>query len=268
MLIARVITALVLLPLMLAALFVFSPLGWALFSGVVMGLALWEYARMAQMSRQALIAYMLLSIAIGALAWGAQVHLPRALHALVLACWLFGAPLWLAKRWKIPSGWLAWLLGWGLMFPAWFAMLDWRAPTNQSAAFQLLAIMAMVWIADVAAYFSGKTFGRHKLAPAISPGKSWEGVFGALLAVALYALVLRSIGWIALPLSSWQLLLLALPLTMVSVEGDLLESWFKRCAAMKDSSRLLPGHGGVYDRIDSLIAVLAVSNALRVLSGW
>lgn len=267
MLKTRILTALVLLPLMLAAIFVFSPLAWGVFAGLVAGLALWEFSRMAGMSRLGLAAYLALSALLSVAAWQLRLQLPAWAHGLVLAFWLLLAPLWLSKRWATPKGLPAWLLGWVLMFPLWFAMLDFRPHAGVGAGLQLLAIMGLVWIADVAAYFSGKAFGKHKLAPSISPGKSWEGVLGALVVVALYALALPHIGWISWPLTGWQLLLLALPLTMVSVMGDLLESWFKRCASIKDSSGLLPGHGGVYDRVDSLIAVLAVSNALRVFCG-
>lgn len=267
MLKTRILTALVLLPLMLAAIFAFPPLAWAVFSGLVAGLALWEFGRMARMSRQAMAAYLAISALLAVTAWTSDFHLPVLGHGLVLFFWLLLTPLWLSKRWAVPKGLPAWALGWVLMFPLWFAMLDFRPHGDAHSGLQLLAIMGLVWIADVAAYFSGKAFGKHKLAPSISPGKSWEGVFGALVVVALYALTLPRIGWISWPMAGWQLLLLALPLTMVSVMGDLLESWFKRCASMKDSSGLLPGHGGVYDRVDSLIAVLAVSNALRVFCG-
>jgi phosphatidate cytidylyltransferase len=268
MLIPRILTALVLLPLMLSAIFTFPPLLWAGFSALITGLALWEYARMAKMKPAVMAGYLLLSALFALFSWSRAFHLPLWGHGLVLLFWLGVTPVWLVRRLPVPQGWRAWLLGWMLMFPAWFALLDWRPLAERQAGLQLLAVMALVWIADVAAYFAGKAFGRRKLAPAISPGKSWEGVFGALLVVALYALLLPQTGWLSLPLSGWQCLLLALPLTVVSVMGDLLESWFKRSAAIKDSSRLLPGHGGVYDRIDSLIAVLAVANALRVLSGW
>ncbi|TDR73840.1 phosphatidate cytidylyltransferase [Paludibacterium purpuratum] len=268
MLRTRILTALVLLPLMLAALFLFPTPAWAVFSALVCGLALWEFARMVGFSPLRNALYLLVSALMAAGLWwrGGVTFLP--LHALALAFWLLMVPLWLKRRWRAPSGVAAAILGWLLMFPAWFAMLDWRKVADAAHARQLLAIMALVWVADVAAYFAGKAFGKRKLAPAISPGKSWEGVLGALIAVALYALWVSHMGWMMLPLAAWQWLLLALPLTMVSVGGDLLESWFKRCAGMKDSSALLPGHGGVYDRIDSLIAVLAVSNALRALAGW
>ncbi len=124
----------------------------------------------------------------------------------------------------------------------------------------------MVWVADIAAYFAGKRFGRHKLAPAISPGKTWEGVVGALAGVAVYGCLL---AWIAdkqaTPISNLfagsAVLVIAalLVLAALSVVGDLFESWMKRGAGLKDSSALLPGHGGILDRIDSLTSTLPLA---------
>ncbi|MEO9383377.1 phosphatidate cytidylyltransferase [Chromobacterium phragmitis] len=267
MLITRILTALVLLPLMLAALFLFPAAAWAGFSWLIVILALWEYTRMVRMPLPQQACYLALSSLLAAAAWFGHWRMQGFEHAAVLALWLLLVPAWLAKRWAIPSGASAWLLGWALMLPAWFAFLEWRPNASAHDALALLAVMGLVWVADIAAYFSGKAFGRRKLAPAISPGKSWEGVYGAVVCVALYVALVDHFGWLDIKLPLWGLLLLALPLTAVSVCGDLLESWFKRSAGVKDSSRLLPGHGGVYDRIDSLIAVLAVSNALRALGG-
>ena len=128
--------------------------------------------------------------------------------------------------------------------------------------------MAIVWIADSAAYFTGRAFGRHKLAPRVSPGKTWEGVYGALVAVAIYALALvplaeaagRSGG-----LNSWAIVVwvvCALALVALSIEGDLFESLLKRNADVKDSGHLLPGHGGVLDRIDALLAAMPAAALL------
>ena len=138
---------------------------------------------------------------------------------------------------------------------------------DTAAAPKLLALMALVWLADVAAYFVGRACGKRKLAPAVSPGKSWEGALGGAAAVLAYACWLRANGWLFENLSWPATVLAALVLTAVSIEGDLLESWFKRSAGIKDSSSLLPGHGGVYDRTDSLIAVLAVYAAVQNLFG-
>ena len=135
---------------------------------------------------------------------------------------------------------MAWLLGWLLMLPAWFAFLEWRPQPGAADAFALLAVMGLVWVADIAAYFSGKAFGRRKLAPSISPGKSWEGVYGGVICVALYVALVDHLGWIDISLPTWALLLLALPLTAVSVMGDLLESWFKRAAGIRTAAACCP----------------------------
>ena len=266
MLKTRILTALVLLPLMLAALFYFPPDAWAGFSWLIVVLALWEFSRMAAFGELAKWSYLGGSTLLAGVLWSAHYSMPLAGHALALAFWLLAAPCWLVKRWAIPRGGFAALLGWVLMFPAWFAFLELRPHAGNAAGLNLLAIMGLVWVADITAYFSGKAFGRRKLAPSISPGKSWEGVYGALVGVMLYAVLVNQLGWLSVSLPWWGVLLVALPLTAVSIAGDLLESWFKRSAGIKDSSQLLPGHGGVYDRIDSLIAVLAVTNALRVLA--
>jgi phosphatidate cytidylyltransferase len=123
-------------------------------------------------------------------------------------------------------------------------------------------LMAIVWVADTAAYFAGRRFGKRKLAPAISPGKTWEGVYGALIAVAVYALALlpfaAEAGYSApiLPTSVIAWVALVLALAGLSIVGDLFESQLKRNRGVKDSGRLLPGHGGVLDRIDALLAAL------------
>jgi len=129
----------------------------------------------------------------------------------------------------------------------------------------VLAAMATVWIADTAAYFSGRAFGRRKLAPQISPGKTWEGVYGALVAVAVYALCLvpfaREAGFGAVvgapAIAAW--VGFALLLAGLSVFGDLFESLLKRHAGVKDSGNLLPGHGGVLDRVDALMAAMPLA---------
>jgi phosphatidate cytidylyltransferase len=120
-------------------------------------------------------------------------------------------------------------------------------------------------LSDSAAYFVGRSFGRHKLAPSISPGKTWEGVAGALFAVGLYGLFLQLFWpWQKIPLTIWiqahPILFYSLLLTIVAfgIEGDLFESWLKRCVGVKDSGFILPGHGGILDRIDALIATLPI----------
>ena len=150
------------------------------------------------------------------------------------------------------------IVGWLVLIATWVAVvaLQTRSPGV------LLAMMAIVWIADTAAYFTGRRFGRRKLAPSISPGKTWEGVYGALAAVAIYALLLVPLAAAAgftRPLDAiaaaiW--VALALLLTGLSIIGDLFESQLKRQRGVKDSGAILPGHGGVLDRIDALTAAM------------
>lgn len=125
--------------------------------------------------------------------------------------------------------------------------------------FEIFTMLAIAWVADTAAYFVGKLLGKHKIAPAISPGKSWEGAIGAFIACGIYVITLQYYSIITYVLSPLFGVMFAIFITAVSIEGDFLESWCKRVAEVKDSGKILPGHGGVWDRIDSLVAVLAVS---------
>ena len=155
-------------------------------------------------------------------------------------------------RWTLPKSIIGLLVGALLILPTWLALVQLR----QAGALALLAIMVVVWLADIAAYFSGRTFGKHKLALSISPGKTWEGAIGGGLAVLAYGFALSP----KLPqaLSENYILLFAvlLVLVVISIIGDLFESLLKRQAGLKDSSNVLPGHGGVLDRIDSLTSTL------------
>jgi phosphatidate cytidylyltransferase len=134
-----------------------------------------------------------------------------------------------------------------VLLPTWLAL----GYLREISPNLLLAILMVVWVADSAAYFAGRQFGKRKLAPAISPGKSWEGVWGALAGVTLFgamAAVLAS--------ASWWLIVAFWVMTVLSIVGDLFESWMKRVAGIKDSGAILPGHGGVLDRIDGLTSTL------------
>jgi phosphatidate cytidylyltransferase len=163
--------------------------------------------------------------------------------------WLMFAPVWLMTRKKINQQLVMSVLGLLLLMATWISLTG----LHSISPWLLLSILATVWIADSAAYFSGKRYGRHKLAPEISPGKTWEGVAGAIVAVSLYAYLLCSY----LHFSLW-LIMGFLLIVLLSIMGDLFESLLKRQAGVKDSSQLLPGHGGVLDRIDGLIPSLPI----------
>ena len=173
-----------------------------------------------------------------------------ALHAPAALFWLLLVPFWLRCKWRL-TGVPGVMVGFLVLLPAWAALVQLRT----LGPWPLLAILALVWVADSAAYFFGSHFGRHKLAVTISPGKTWEGALGAAATVLVYGLVMRQVfGLHHSPLWLW---LLGLPvMTALSIVGDLFESLLKRQVGLKDSSNILPGHGGVLDRIDSQTSTL------------
>ncbi|MGK0673251.1 MAG: phosphatidate cytidylyltransferase [Halothiobacillaceae bacterium] len=249
----RILTALALAALLIPALFFLPRAGFAVLVGVVVFATAFEWAALVRLAGGSRLVFALLLTLAGTL----LLMLDGALG------WVFGAAvlLWLALAVRLALGERAPTFVHGrtyklilaplVLWPAWLAMDALR--NLPDGPLWVLATFMVVWVADSAAYFSGRCFGRHKLAPAISPGKTVEGVVGALVAVLL-------VGWVAhtvdpyanLPLLSWLLLLFAV--TLISVIGDLHESQLKREAGVKDSGSLLPGHGGMFDRVDSLLA--------------
>lgn len=276
MLKTRVITALVLVVVLLLALFWLPQRAWAAFAGVLVVPAAWEWGKLIKLSRVACGLYVLVIAAVCALLFGlaqgdtpgGPVVLQSAVYLGASLFWLIVVPLWLWRSWLPRARWLAALTGLLVLVPAWLALVELR----NLGPLLLLLLMSVAWISDIAAYFAGRRFGRHKLAPSISPGKTWEGVLGAVLAVSLYA-ALWSLVWQAhfphvlesMRFGTFGMLLFLWLLTAVGIYGDLFESALKRQAGVKDSGALLPGHGGVLDRIDALTAVLPVA-ALVYLS--
>jgi phosphatidate cytidylyltransferase len=272
MLLQRIITAVLLLPVALGGFFLLDGWGFALFIGVVISLAGWEWARMAGYASQPLrvgyAALLALLMAVLYLA-PARLGLPEVggvavsaavLLSLALAWWLLATGLVLSyPRSAVESGPLRLLIGLLILLPAWQGLVllkQWPF-----ANWLIVAVMVLVWAADVGAYFSGKAFGKRKLAPQVSPGKSWEGFVGGM---ALSLLLMLALGlyrdWPTGQLI-WALAGAVL-VVAASVIGDLTESMFKRQSGIKDSSNLLPGHGGVFDRIDSLTAAIPVFSLL------
>jgi phosphatidate cytidylyltransferase len=270
MLRTRVITAVVAVLVLLGMLFLASAAVWATFALALSLIACWEWSRLCGFRSGAAGVYLVLSGAAG----GALLTLylragdvlfrnvAEAGFAAATCFWIFAVPAWLALRLR-PAPWAAGLAGWLVLWPAWAALVELR----QAGPWILLAVAALVWVADIAAYFAGHRFGRVKLAPEISPGKTREGVFGALLGVLAYGVVLDVIAHLqpgpitAIFAGHGGVLALAamVALALVSVLGDLFESWMKRGAGLKDSSALLPGHGGLLDRIDALTSALPVA---------
>jgi phosphatidate cytidylyltransferase len=280
MLKTRIVTAAVLIPLTLVALFWLGARAWGAVTLAVVVVAASEWANLAGYRRPAWLLFVVGTLAIAggllfapASGFGSEGGWPEAVPLFVCGTatlfWLLVAPAWLAAGWRVESKLALALTGWLVLIAAWVALVQIQARSPGL----LLALMAVVWIADTAAYFTGRAFGRHPLAPSISPGKTWEGVYGALAATAVYALALLALAPEAdsrasspLAVALWVALLLAL--TAVSIVGDLFESLLKRQRGVKDSGRVLPGHGGVLDRIDALVAAmpaaaLVVQYALR-----
>lgn len=268
MLKTRVITAVLLLAALLPSLFFLPQRHWALLMAAVSGLAAWEWGGLARWGAAKRIAY---GAAVGFLAIGLTLAYPAVvegrtpglalpLYLVALPFWLAVVPLWLRYKWSGAMGGA--LVGLVVILPAWLAIVQLRS----LGAGVLLAILAVVWLADIAAYFSGRAFGRHKLAPTVSPGKTWEGAIGAGIAVLVYGFVLRHAVF-AGDGSIFVWILGLVLVTAVSILGDLFESLLKRQAGLKDSSGILPGHGGVLDRIDSLTSTLPTVACLWLLSG-
>lgn len=278
MLLPRVITALVLLGLLLPSLVASSPVPFAALTLILIGAAGWEWARLNGLGPLPSVAGGVLVAAACDLAWwaGWASAMPAAAWWLVTACWVLGGGLALRVG---PQGWprvsqpARVVIGSVVLCAAWLAL----TAARQRGLNFILSAFCVVWMADVAAYAGGRSFGRRKLALAISPGKSWEGVWSGMVGVfvlagvwlmfqqsvfgdqgSLFSILRTSLGWVGLGLG-------LVFLCALSVTGDLVESLAKRAAGFKDSSGLLPGHGGVLDRVDALLPVLPAAMALTSL---
>lgn len=254
----RLLTSFALLAAFLLALFLLPDTLWALLMLVIVSIGIWEWASLGQFSATGRNIYTGLTALAGCFLVFADVVDLAYLRPLVLfwgilvatVFWLVVSPIWLITRYRVKRRFTMALAGWLVMGPLWLALVSLRNIDPRL----LLGLIAVIWIADTAAYFTGKRFGKHKLAPMISPGKTWEGVIGAWVAVSLYALVLCLI----FGLDYW-LIAAVWGITVMSIIGDLLESLMKRQAKVKDSSTLLPGHGGMLDRIDGLTSSLPLA---------
>lgn len=270
----RIITALVLLAVLLPALFASVRWPFTLVTLLMIGAAGWEWSRLNGLSGHLPLAGgLLLAVVCACMALAGWVDRPpRLLWALASLGWLVGGFMALRAG---PAAWprlpapLRLGLGLVLLAAGWLALVHARAIGINF----ILSVLCLVWMADVAAYFGGRAFGRRKLAPSISPGKSWEGVWSGLFGVALLALAWASVEagggadssslyhTLFMRLGHAAGLLVLLGLVAMSVVGDLVESLVKRAVGAKDSSGLLPGHGGVLDRIDALLPVFPLAVA-------
>lgn len=259
----RIITALTLLPLVLGVVFLLPTAGFALAMAVVVALGAWEWTRLIglreQRERAGHVAALLVLLAATAVCLGSTAATGLVLAVGVLG-WL-GLMAWLVayqrgRATDTPiTGARGALLGLLLFLPAWFGLV--LIHGQPGGPWLVLMLLVLTWAADVGAYFAGRTLGKRRLAPRISPGKTVEGAVGGLLLTLIAAWLLALILPATVP-GGLSLAVLAIATFVASVAGDLLESMVKRRCGVKDSGTLLPGHGGVLDRIDSLTATAPV----------
>jgi phosphatidate cytidylyltransferase len=269
MLIQRVLTTVALALLLAGLLYSSQPWVWPLFVLVTGVLASEEWAALQWRAWTLKVGYASFSGLIAALI----ISFPEAHSAALIPLfmisalfWLILVPVWLARQWTFQSHGLHALTGWLVIVPTMLAVHELKM---QGVAILVLS-MAVIWISDVSAYFVGRAFGKTLLAPSISPGKTWEGVLGALLGVVCFGFVLQGLSMFDAQLANlistagWYWFPALMLLAILGIEGDLFESWLKRCAGVKDSGWILPGHGGVLDRIDALTAALPIAAGLLV----
>lgn len=272
MLMQRVLTAIVLLLVLLGALLASTPWPLIILLLAMAGCAMWEWLRLslspgwkASAPWVAIFATLVMAWLVwtwmptpSAVASGSRLIHPWVMPVVMLMWLLLALPQVLigdtAQR-RLPA--LMSVFGVLAVVAAWAALVLLYV---EFGAWCLVSMMALIWFADIAAYFTGKALGKRKLAPKVSPGKTWEGAIGGVVAAAIWTLVTVKIpgSFGAVLAEQWSMPLvfgLALLLAAISIVGDLFESLLKRRAGVKDSSNLLPGHGGVYDRIDALLPV-------------
>lgn len=272
----RVITALVLAPLMIGGIFFLPLYEFGLFVGAIAAVAAWEWAGLAGFSKQPSRIFYALAMAV-AVYISMQVRLEPGFEVYSLyagfAWWLFSFGLVIsypksAEIWaNLPT---RSIIGFIVLIPMWVGFMYLKSQDHSN--WLIVYLMLVIWGADTGAYVAGKTWGKAKLAPKVSPGKSWAGFWGglatAMLVAAVFAYVWHTNIQALSGMAVLKLLVVAAITMLASVLGDLVESMFKRQRGIKDSSNLLPGHGGVLDRIDSMAAAVPVFALLLIVLDW
>ncbi|MEO7557894.1 MAG: phosphatidate cytidylyltransferase [Gammaproteobacteria bacterium] len=238
--------------------------GFAL--GLLVAIGAWEWAGLIGLALP--LQRFFYSLLVLFCVWAVAAYLP-VMAVLAAAClWWLVSLVWVMR---FPAGRSLWansligsLAGLFVLVPPWIALMALHEGDSRGPYF-VLFLLVMIWLADTAAYFAGRRWGSRRLAPQVSPGKTWEGLWGATLAVMFYALVSGMLVFTGAGVLTF--MLLCLVTLWFSILGDLVESMFKRQAGVKDSGRLLPGHGGLLDRIDSLTAAAPVFVLSLLLSG-
>jgi len=255
MLISRIFSALAMLAVLLSSMFLFSGRYFSFVIYITSLLALYEWTRLLYFKSYEKKIFLLVSLA---LIYLIDSHLNSEGSRLILwiasIFWLCAAPLFLIFKITLKNFFFSAFIGWILVMPL-IISLNYLIQLNP---WTVLIVLTTIWLADSSAYFFGKRFGKRKLAPSISPGKTWEGFLGALFVVSSFSIAITYFGFV----NSYISILFFNLILLLSVEGDLFESYIKRMAKVKDSGDLIPGHGGVLDRIDSLCSSLPLATLI------
>ena len=274
MLKTRVITAIILLAIFLPVLFLLPPIYLSALFFLILVAAAWEWSRLISPSAAySAYFYAIICAMLVAFLWLlAEPNIELALLSVALAFWVIGMPMILTQgiylsmsRWRLVFS----VLGFIVLPTAWLSLDILR----EIGLVWLLSTMILVWLADIGAYLVGKAFGKHKLASQISPGKSIEGAIGGLIVCVIYASICATylpftdtlFGTAKAKWGWWLMILMTAILVLYSILGDLFESQLKRIAQVKDSSQLLPGHGGFLDRIDALLPVMPIATLFSII---
>jgi len=259
MLISRILSAFVMLLVFLSSMFLFSGRYFSFVIYIPSLLALFEWSKLLYFKSHEKKIFLIISLI---LIYFIDQHLDADNSRLILLIasvfWLCIAPLFLLFKINLKNFFLSALIGWVLIMPL-IISLNYLI---QLSPWVVLLVLTSIWLADSGAYFFGKQFGKKKLAPTISPGKTWEGFLGALFVVSSFSIVVTYFGFV----NSYMAIFFFNLILVLSVEGDLFESYIKRMAKVKDSGDLIPGHGGVLDRIDSLCSSLPLATLILMSS--
>ena len=255
MLISRILSAFVMLLVFLSSMFLFSGRYFSFMIYIPSLLALFEWSKLLYFKSHEKKIFLIISLI---LIYFIDQHLDADNSRLILLIasvfWLCIAPLFLLFKINLKNFFLSALIGWVLVMPL-IISLNYLI---QLSPWVVLLVLTSIWLADSGAYFFGKQFGKKKLAPTISPGKTWEGFLGALFVVLSFSIAVTYFGFV----NSYMAIFFFNLILVLSVEGDLFESYIKRMAKVKDSGDLIPGHGGVLDRIDSLCSSLPLATLI------
>ncbi len=257
MLMPRIFSALIMLIIFLSSLFLFSGKFFPFIIYLSSLLALYEWSKLLKFNTQQKNIFLITSfILIYIIERYSEDDSGRLILLLSSIFWVSVAPLFLIFNPKLKNFLLGSLIGWLLVIPL---IISFNYLISLGPWIVLL-VLTSIWLADSGAYFFGKQFGKRKLAPSISPGKTWEGFIGAILVVTLFSIAMVYFEFI----DSYSSILFFNLVLVLSVEGDLFESYIKRMAKVKDSGDLIPGHGGVLDRIDSLCSGLPFATLILI----